>query len=230
MNKNNFLFGIVLGLTAGLVIGFFGANSLNRNFQPEATQNPANAPFLNQQVQNASVKEHTGQGGMMPDVAETLDKAKNEPDNFESQMRAGVMYLRINALDKAEPLFDQAAQLNPGRYEDIVNLGNAFFDIGKYEKAGKWYEQALKQKPDDTNVRTDYGITFVERDNPDFDRAIKEFQTSLEKNPKHEPTLYNLAVAYFKKGNTEEANKIRTQLETANPNSQLNERLRQIIK
>jgi tetratricopeptide (TPR) repeat protein len=145
-------------------------------------------------------------------------------------MKAGDMYLRIRSFDKAEPFFDQAERLNPSRYEDIVSLGNAYFDIRKYEKAEKWYERALKQKPDDTNVRTDYGITFVERENPDLDRAVKEFQTSLAANPKHEPTLYNLAVAYYKKENAEEANKVLTQLETVNPNSQLVGRLRQIIK
>jgi tetratricopeptide (TPR) repeat protein len=73
------------------------------------------------------------------------------------------------------------------------------------------------------------GITFVERENPDLDRAIEEFQTSLQMNPKHEPTLYNLGAAYFKKGNKDEANKILTQLETINPQSQLVGRLQQLI-
>ena len=40
-------------------------------------------------------------------------------------------------------------------------------------------QQALEKKSDDIDVRTDLGITFVERKNPDFDRAIKEFQASL---------------------------------------------------
>ena len=87
----------------------------------------------------------------------------------------------------------------------------------------------MAKKANDINVRTDLGITFVERENPDLDRAVKEFQTSLQTNPAHEPTLYNLAVAQFKKGNSEEANKILAQLEATNPNSQLAERLRQIL-
>jgi tetratricopeptide (TPR) repeat protein len=74
------------------------------------------------------------------------------------------------------------------------------------------------------------GITFVERSAPDFDRAVSEFQASLKTNPKHEPTLYNLGAAYFKQGNTAEANKILAELEAVNPNSQLVGRLRQIIK
>lgn len=229
MMQKNFLFGIALGLIAGLAIGFFAANSINRNSTQTTSQAQTGAPFLNQQVQNASVKDQPAPGGMLPDIAETIEKAKNEPNNFAAQMRAGIMHLRINSFDKAQTFFDQAANITPPTYEDVVNLGNAYFDIRQYEKAEKWYEQALKQKPDDTNVRTDYGITFVEREQPDFDRAIKEFRTSLEANPKHEPTLYNLGVAHFKKGNAEEAKKTLALLEQANPQSQLVSRLKQIL-
>ncbi len=88
----------------------------------------------------------------------------------------------------------------------------------------------MAKKPADTNVRTDLGITFVERANPDLDRAVKEFETSLKSSPKHEPTLYNLGAAYFKKGSKEEANRILAQLETVNPNSPLVGRLRQIMQ
>ena len=90
-------------------------------------------------------------------------------------------------------------------------------------------KQALEINPNDVGARTDFGITFVERANPDFDRAIKEFETSLKTDPKHEPTLYNLSVAYFKKGDTEKAQTALKQLETANPNSKLIERLKQIL-
>lgn len=230
MSKHNFLLGAAIGLIAGSAIGFIGANSINRNSQQAISPNPAAAPFINQQVQNASVKDQPTSGGMLPDIAETLEKAKNEPNNFDIQMKAGDMYLRIKSFDKAQPYFDQAETLNPTRYEDIVSLGNAFFDIGKYEKAERWYAQALKQKPDDTNVRTDLGITFVERGQPDLERAIKEFQTSLASNPKHEPTLYNLAAAYYKSGNTAEASKTLALLEQANPQSQLAGKLRQVMQ
>jgi tetratricopeptide (TPR) repeat protein len=220
MNKSSILIGLAC-LIIGLVIGFFAANSINR---------AETALSQNQQIPNFLVKEQPPQTGMLPDITAVLDKAKNEPSNFEAQMKAGDLYLRIKSFDKAQPFYDRAEQLNPTRYEDIVSLGNAFFDIRKYEQAGKWYELALKQKPDDTSVRTDLGITFVERENPDLDRAVKEFQTSLQANPKHEPTLYNLGAAYFKQGKKEEASKVLAQLETANPQSQLAGRLRQILK
>ncbi|MGI8787508.1 MAG: tetratricopeptide repeat protein [Pyrinomonadaceae bacterium] len=228
MNKN-ILFGIG-GLLIGLFIGFFVANRINQTAPQAALQTPANAPFLNQQIPNASVKDQSAtQGGMLPGVSETLDQAKNEPNNFEAQIKAGDLYARIKGFDKAAAFYEQANKIKPDDYATIVKIGNAYFDAGQYEKAENWYEQALAKKADDVNVRTDLGITFVERENPDYDRAIKEFQTSLQTNPKHEPTLYNLGIAYFKKGNLEEANKILTQLEAINPQSPLAEKLRQKI-
>ena len=216
-------------LVVGFFVGFFVSNNLNRSagFQPAATQSQINQPVFNQQTQVASVKEPDG--AMMPDVSETLNAAKNQPENFEAQMKAGEMYLQISNYQKAAQFYDAAAVLKPTEREKQVRLGNAYFDIGQYEKAETFYQQALDKKPDDIGVRTDLGITFVERRNPDYERAIKEFQESLKSNPKHEPTLYNLSIAYNKKGDAENSRKYLSQLEQANPNSQLIGKLKQAI-
>jgi tetratricopeptide (TPR) repeat protein len=228
--QKNILFGIV-GLIAGLVIGFLAANSINRGAisQQNTAQPQTNAPFANQQTQSSDIKEQQLPSKPLPEVSEKLDKAKNEPNNFDAQMEAGNLYVKIQAFDKAQEFYNRAEQLKPSDYEKIVQLGNAFFDTGKFEKAEKWYEQALAKKPEDINVRTDLGITFVERDKPDLDRAVKEFQTSLEANPRHEPTLYNLGIAYLKKGKFDETQQVLRQLEDVNPQGQLVERLKQIL-
>jgi tetratricopeptide (TPR) repeat protein len=215
-------------LFIGFFIGFFVSNNLNRNAGlPPNPAPPPNAPLLNQQTQVASVKEPTG--AMMGDVTATLEKAQKEPENFDAQIKAGSMYAQIQRADKALEFFNAAAALKPTEYEKIVLLGNSFFDIREFEKAEPFYLQALEKKPEDSDVRTDLGITFVERKSPDYDRAIKEFQTALALNPKQEATLYNLSVAYFKKGDPANALKYSGQLEQANPNSQLVNRLKQII-
>ncbi len=216
-------------LIVGFFIGFCVSNNINRNTNLHTNSPPdqTNAPFLNQQTQVASIKEPTGVA--LPDVTETLEKAKNEPESFEAQMKAGVMYLKIQRSDKALEYFNNAAALKPTEYEKIVQLGNSYFDIREFQKAELFYLQAIEKKSDDVGVRTDLGITFVERQNPDYDRAIKEFQTSLSINPKHEPTLYNLAIALFKNGDTEKAQKYLAQLEQTNPSSQLVSRLKELL-
>ncbi len=176
-------------LVAGFFIGFFVSNKINRSagLQASSPQNQPNSPFLNQQTDLRGVKEPDG--AMMPDVAETLNRAKNQPENFEAQMTAGELYPKIQNYEKAAGFYDAAAVLKPTEYEQIVRLGNAFFDVRQYEKAEPFYLQALEKKPDNVSVRTDLGITFVERQNPDYERAVKEFQQSLRQNAKHEPTL-----------------------------------------
>jgi tetratricopeptide (TPR) repeat protein len=225
-----FLSGIV-GLTIGLIIGFFAANSINRNAvsQTNASANSQDPPFLNQQIQNATVKEQPSQSAAIPAVAATLDKANNEPNNFEAQIVAGDMYLRILNFIKAIEFYQKANQIKPGDYQTTVKIGNAYFDSGQFEEAEKWYSKALETNPKDINVRTDLGITFVERQSPDLDRAVKEFLTSLATDAKHEPTLYYLGVAYYKKGEIEKTKAVLKQLENINPQSKLAERLRQVL-
>ncbi len=228
--QKNLLLGFV-GLIIGLAIGFFAANSINRNAisQTNVAQTDSGASFLNQQIQTTTVKEQHTSGAMLPAVAETLDKAKNEPNNFEAQALAGDMYLRIQNFDKSIEFYQRANQIKPTDYQTIVKIGNIYFDVKQFEKAEKWYLKALEINAEDVNVRTDLGITFVERAAPDLDRAVKEFQTSLQTSPKHEPTLYNLGIAYFKKGDIEKTKSLLNQLETINPQSELAKRLGQII-
>ncbi|MCY7377230.1 MAG: tetratricopeptide repeat protein [Pyrinomonadaceae bacterium] len=227
--SKSIIFGIS-GLLIGLVIGFFAANNINKNVPTTViSQSQTNAPTANPQVQNIVVKDQPASGGMLPDISGAIDKAQNEPNNFDAQVKAGDLYLQIKGFDKAVALYEQANKIKPDDYDLIVKLGNTHFDARQFEKAEQWYAKALAKKADDVNVRTDLGITFVERAAPDYARAVKEFQTSLQTNPKHEPTLYNLGIAYFKSGNKEEAAKTLTQLEAVNPNSQLVGKLRQAI-
>ena len=219
----------ILGLIVGLIIGFYGANKLN-----DGTKSADNLPVAetivpnNPQVHSADIKEKVSNGAIA-DVQKVLDRAKNEPDNGEAQIEAGDMYAKIGKFAEAVAFYETANKTNPNNFQFTVKLANAYFDSNQFEKAGEFYDKALQINPNDVGARTDFGITFVERANPDYDRAIKEFETSLETDPKHEPTLYNLSVAYFKMGDFEKSQNALKQLESANPNSKLIEKLKKII-
>jgi len=111
----------------------------------------------------------------------------------------------------------------------IVHLGNASFDSKKYEDAESWYSKALVKKPDDVDVRTDLGLTFMFRDPANYDRAIEEFKRSLEIKPDHPQTLQNLTVAYTKKGDAAEASATLAKLETKEPSNPALTKLRSDI-
>jgi tetratricopeptide (TPR) repeat protein len=220
--KKPVLFGVG-GVILGLIAGFFVSNAINRNapsktppgqpagaFQPAGNTQPGSAP-----------------GGMMPDVAEAIEKAKNEPQNLEAQLKVADMYSQIQRFDKAAEFYERAAALKPNDFTLNIKTAGTYFDARQFENAAKFYEKALEINPKDVDARTDLGTTFVERQTPDIDRGIQEFQKSLKIDPKHEPTLYNMAVAYSKKGDTDSFQKTVARLEAIDPNGKYVSRLRQ---
>ncbi len=229
MQKNNILFGII-GLIVGLTIGFFVANSINRNSVSQ-TDVAANSLDNTTSVLDHGVKDApvTQQTGALADVQTKLDKANNEPTNFAAQMQAGDMYAQIGKVEEAIKFYEKGVVMNPKNAEANRVLANAYFDTKQFEKAEKHYAIVLETDTKDVDARTDLATTFVERPNPDLERATKEFQKSLEINPKHEPTLYNLAVVYSRKGDAENAQKLLAQLERINASSQYVTKLKQFL-
>jgi tetratricopeptide (TPR) repeat protein len=222
MSKENILFGVV-GLLAGLIIGFMFANSVNKG---------TIATSVSPQPQQAVEPLGSGNGqptANLPEVQAALEKAKAEPDNFDAQVAAAELYYQIKRLDGAIEYLKRANELKPDDYEVIVHLGNASFDSKKYEDAENWYSKALEKKPDDVDVRTDLGLTFMFREPADYDRAIQEFKRSLEIKPDHPQTLQNLTVAYTKKGDAADASATLAKLEIKEPSNPALTKLRSDI-
>jgi tetratricopeptide (TPR) repeat protein len=221
MSKDNILFGIV-GLLAGLIIGFTFANSVNKQALSGSNAGTAQTGSLPAGHPNVSDGQTGSQslGGAVPEVQAAIEKARAEPDNFDAQTKAATLFEQIQRFDGAIEFLKRANELKPDDYQTIVHLGNDNYDSDKFEEAAKWYSTALSKKPDDVDVRTDMGLTFVLRGNPDYDRAIEEFKRSLEYQPNHAKTLQNLTVTYIKKGDAGNASATLAKLETldrANP-------------
>lgn len=206
MSKDNILFGIV-GLLAGLIIGFTFANSVNKQALAGLNTGAAQTGNLPAGHPNLPDGQSDSQpaSGAVPEVQAAIEKAKAEPDNFDAQIKAAALYEQIQRFDGAIEFLKRANEINPEDYETIVHLGNDNYDSGKFEEAEKWYSAALLRKPDNVDVRTDMGLTFVLRSTPDYDRAIQEFKRSLEYQPGHTKTLQNLTVAYIRKGDAANA-------------------------
>ena len=99
----------------------------------------------------------------------------------------------VVALDEA-----RAAQLRAAAGRDAndaatrVQLGNMYFDAGRFQDAARWYEDALRIEPRNPDVSTDLGIAYYYTNQPD--RALAQFEHSLAINPKHSKTLLNVGV------------------------------------
>jgi tetratricopeptide (TPR) repeat protein len=222
MKLREVIIGVVF-LAIGLGVGFYAANSLNRD-QVLATGIGSTATGTN------SATVTVPASGMQADVTTTLQKADSEPQNFAAQMEAGDMYAQIGRFEKAVEYYKRGVVINPSNFQANVVLGNALFDSQQFEEAEAYYAKAVQINPDDANARTDLGTTFVERSKPDYDRAIDEFKKAREADPNHLPSLYYLGIATLRKGDRDGARKILADLEKAGPTSDLVGRLRQNIE
>jgi tetratricopeptide (TPR) repeat protein len=227
MKLDNLLFGVI-GLLLGAIIGFMGANNINRSAMSQSTPTsampgtastdpalPPNHPPIGTSGDGAQAPG----GGAMPEIAAAIEKARSSPQDYEAQMTAADLYYQIQRFDEAAKFYQAAAKLKPGETEPMVKAGNAFFDAEKFEDAEKWYLQALAKDPKNIDVRTDLGLTFFLREPRDIDRAIKEYKASLAIDPEHEITLQNLTLAYNEKGDKENYQATFEKLKKVNPNN-----------
>lgn len=148
MTRDNLLFAII-GVLFGFIVGFIFASTMNQRYGPGAPtalssgQLPADHPAVGP---NASAPNP---GGMQAEVTASLEKAKNEPKNFEAQVNAAQLYYQIQRYDPAIEFLLKANQLKPDDYQTLAALGVVNLDAGHYDVAEKWYRAALLKKSDD---------------------------------------------------------------------------------
>jgi tetratricopeptide (TPR) repeat protein len=84
------------------------------------------------------------------------------------------------------------AQQNPTDAVTRAQLGDMYFDAGRFPEAAQWYEAALKIEPKNANVSTDLGISYYYMNQSD--KALAQFDQSLSVDPKHAKTLLNIGI------------------------------------
>jgi tetratricopeptide (TPR) repeat protein len=150
MSRENLLFGII-GILLGFIVGFMFASSMSQKTQQaqlaSAGQSlPADHPPVGAQNPSGNPEEVRAQ------VTASLEKARNEPKNFEAQLKAAELYYQIGRYDQAIEFLLKANQLNPTDYRTVVVLGMVNLDAGHFDTAEKWYRAAMKMKEDDIMV------------------------------------------------------------------------------
>jgi tetratricopeptide (TPR) repeat protein len=149
MSRENILFAVI-GILLGFIIGFMFASSMSQKQafqQPTASSQgmPADHPPVG--GQNSKDPQQT-----RAEVSADLEKARNEPNNFEAQVKAAERYYQINLYDQAIEFLLKANQLKPTDYRTVVILGMVNLDAGHYDTAEKWYRAAMQMKSDDVMV------------------------------------------------------------------------------
>ena len=73
-----------------------------------------------------------------------------------------------------------------------AQLGNLYYDAGRYPDAIKWYGESIALNPKDASVSTDLGVSYYYNNQPDL--AIKQLEHSLRIDPNHTKARLNMGV------------------------------------
>ena len=176
MTRENLLFGII-GILLGFIVGFMFASTMSQRQQMAQTASTA-APVPGDHPPVAA----QGQQGGNPDavraqVTEDIEKARNEPKNFEAQFIAARHFYRIGRFEQAIEFLLKANELKPTDYNTVVFLAVVNLDAQHYDVAEKWYRAALKMKSDDVMVLAGLAeATLQKRDAKGAEEAIAQLE------------------------------------------------------
>lgn len=117
---------------------------------------------------------------------------------------------------------------DPKDIEALVFMGNANYDIQRFEKAKEFYQKALEVDPNNTHVRTDLASSY--RSLGETDQALEELNKVLKADPKHEIALYNSGIILLNdKNDAEKATVAWEKLVQLKPNDPLSQELKKKI-
>ena len=220
----------IVAVAVSFAGGFLLANGLNRN--ELNTLRGENERLKN--TQNSSTQNNSDAALSDAEIRQKIAEADANPNNLAFQKDLGTALYRY-ALMKQDPelladvarLLNRFYEKNPNDADVSATLGNIYFDIGYYKKdnaqflkARDFYQKALEKKPADVEIRTDLGLTYFLIDPPENEKAIAEFQKSLQQNPSHEKTLQAMVQVFVKEKNVAEAEKYLAKLKTVNSGNQ----------
>lgn len=210
MTKNSLIILFVAVLTS-FVAGFVVANSFNRNELVRLESELTSAKSESQ--------KNTEQILSNDEIKQKIAEADNNPDNLEFQKTLGIALYKYANLRQETTYFDdisrlliRANKLDSGNVELLGTLGNLFLDKGiskadndSFKESRKYYEEALKLQPNNAQIRSNLGSTYLLQIPSDLDKAIAEFKKAIEINKNLEQANEGLIQSYILQNNAESA-------------------------
>ncbi len=89
-------------------------------------------------------------------------------------------------------VLEQRSRTEPGNAELRIQLGNAYYDVGQYQKASEAYEAALKLSPQNAGVETDLATCYHELGQ--HDKALAIVDRVLQYKPGFAQALFNKGI------------------------------------
>lgn len=178
MSRENLLFAII-GILLGFIVGFMFASSMSQKQAMQQQQQTAvGSQVMPSDHPPVGAQNAPNPQAMQQEVTASLEQARNEPKNFDAQIKAAQLYYQIQRYDQAIEYLLKANTLKPTDYQTVVMLGITNLDARHYDIAEKWYRAAIKMKPDDVTVLA--GLAFATLEKGDA-KAAEDAIAQLEK-------------------------------------------------
>jgi tetratricopeptide (TPR) repeat protein len=132
-----------------------------------------------------------------------------EPDIDAGYENVGVVYLQQGKYQECIPYFQKALQIEPF-FSTFSNLGTAYFFLKQYTNSAGMFEKAVALNPNNTITMVNLADAYraageQDKSHAAYQRAISLGYKELETNPRNPDVMAQIALAYAKIGNAQEA-------------------------
>ena len=127
---------------------------------------------------------------------DSLRKQMNDADrDFLANQKhvAGIKLYYANDFNGAIKLYNEALQLNPNNADVYIDRGNAYFDLGQYERAIQDYNKTIKLRSDYSEAYNNRARAYEELGQ--YNRAFQDYTKAIELNPNYALCYYNRGLA-----------------------------------
>lgn len=123
---------------------------------------------------------------------------------FDLELNLGVELFKAGKSSEAKEHFEQSVALAPNHWTNWHNLASYYFTQRDYDKAGEYYQIAIKNNPLYLKAYENYGNLLISKG--DYEKAKDFLGNSVEKFPKESSILWlYLAISSYKLNFPEEA-------------------------
>lgn len=124
-------------------------------------------------------------------------------DEFLHSLYKGGELLAAGKVIEAKEHLERAHQLQPKNEKGQNLLGLTYFKLGLFDRAAEIYEMLVRDNPVDATLRVNLGLVYLKTNQ--LQRAIREFETSVDLAPEHKKAHNYLGLALAQIGNYAEA-------------------------
>jgi len=147
--------------------------------------------------------------------------------NQNEQQSATNSGVNLNSLQMITELEEKVKQ-NPNDYQSLLELAHLKNDSGLFEAAIQNYKTYLEKNPADADARVDMGVCYFNL--RDYPNAIKEMETALKYEPKHQIAHLNLGVVNLSAGNLSKSKEWLQKAYDLNPTNEIGQKAEQLLK